>query len=415
LALQWRTSILLFNRWVAGLIALSAALPSCGQLAKDCTRTLTCNSSVPVDASASATADSTFLADSNECAIPGSCTRCTNDADCAQTSENRHCLGGACAECTDDTHCTDRDASQCSPGGSCIPCDAAAQCEDGLQCNDGRCVQCLAPGECMSATAAFCNPDGICAECADNAQCSGIASKGVCDTGKTPNECVECVTDDDCTDPTTSQCTNNVCGECQNNEDCAGQPEGGVCDTSQNPNKCVQCTGLQDGACDGRVCDSRARLCSNATPGTAQNPCDACVADKHCGQNMLCVPQVFGGTELGLFCLQRQSDAGGDCFTSVDRPFSFPISGTSVDGVSTPVCGLELTTCAGLRDRAALRNCGSLGPTGDAVCGAPGLNDGICRQAGAQFVCAVPCESDNDCITNVGCVDPVNSPPICEQ
>ena len=119
---------------------------------------------------------------------------------------------------------------------------------------------------------------------------------------------------------------------------------------------------------------------------------------------------------VGNFCLWRQDAAGtgapgGAC--SAVRPYVRAAAGTtSIEGVSATVCGLRSTTCPALNDF-SMRNCMTLDATGDALCGALGFDDGLCRMLDAAANrCRVECGSDDECRDGFTC-DTSVTPAVC--
>lgn len=384
---------------------------NCAQCITDehCTNPLAAHCAADVCGACTSNAQCSKFAGRGLC-VDGVCGECDDNTDCTGNTNGSQCntTTHACVQCTGDEQCTDPTASHCGPDSTCVACTEASQCEgDTNQCRttDGRCVQCLAPEDCGSVTAALCNADGLCAECADNMQCARFTTTPVCDTTKTPNTCVECVTDDDCDSDTAPHCVNNACQACNVNADCAGQPSGNtVCDVSANPNQCVKCTGVQTGAgaaavggfaaCSvggqARVCDSANKICSAFSPGTATQPCDACVSDAHCAAANFCVPQAFGGQNVGNFCVPQAAAGQSPCAGL--NEFRVPASIDSLDRPMVNVCLLMTTTCAGRRDLLAPKVC-----TASTECGVPNLDDGVCAPSTSGMLCTIPCSDGFDC------------------
>ena len=117
----------------------------------------------------------------------------------------------------------------------------------------------------------------------------------------------------------------------------------------------------------------------------------------------------------GNHCLWRQDAAGpggpaGACSTI--RPYFRGTSMTSVDGTTTTMCTLRVSTC---ESQAAFSSfdCMTLDATGDALCGQASVHDGVCRAVDvASNRCTVFCGSDDDCRGGFSC-DTGSSPSVC--
>ncbi len=298
-------------------------------------------------------------------------------------------VGGRCVVPGSDAGSPEQgtDAGPC--GGSC---GAATVCEP----HTGRCVGCLTAADCAAPTPACDTLTFSCVPCMADSDCA--APTPACDTAT--HTCVPCIDDSACTDPAAPFCdSTHVCGGCLNSVDCARFDGTATCDRTSGA--CVECTATDTAACDGGVCDASTHTCSVPTPGSA-GLCQPCVSDAQCQAGQLCIPMTFGAsaTSVGNFCLWRQDATGtyapnGDCTAA--PPYAKIIAdATSVDGTTATVCGLQLTTCPALHD---WRNKRCSGPgTGDAECGADGLDDGFCVVAGSLTnLCTIPCAADDDC------------------
>ena len=211
-------------------------------------------------------------------------------------------------------------------GGECADptpvCDMASD----------MCVECLATSAC---TAGVCSDDNRCVECVETADCAD----GVCDT--TANICVECLTNDQCTDATASLCdmATNTCTACAVSADCAHLDDTTVCDAGE----CVECLDDDEttrAACGGNSCDPATRACTT-TPVESLTVCQVCVADSECSPEHTCVELMFQAAPYGTYCLKLSS-------TGCARPYGEPIAGASTaSGSVADVCGLDeqQTTC----------------------------------------------------------------------
>jgi hypothetical protein len=172
----------------------------------------------------------------------------------------------------------------------------------------------------------------------------------------------------------------------------------------------VQCTGQSYSACGQDsgtplVCDSRRRTCSTEKKGSA-TPCQRCVSDAECSSPLLCMPMTFGtSAEIGTFCLWPQAATGtgapnGAC-TNVREYVATETGWTSLDG-TTPVavCKPATTTCQGLSDYRQ-KSCSGSDAAGHAMCGADGVDDGLCVPWNASYACSYHCAGYQDC-TKIG-------------
>jgi hypothetical protein len=259
------------------------------------------------------------------------------------------------------------------------------------------------------ATVAGCpetsKPDGYCAPGTCPADGGGdggvggdasVACGGAC-SGATPyckestNTCVECLQTEQCTDGTKSVCdtSTNTCVACNDNTQCSHIAGKGICDQGT----CVGCTeATEAAACGGFYCDPAAKTCTTMPRGTLGS-CRACTADAECAVGYRCVPMNFQGTARpGGYCLLVSS--GTNCV----EPYRVLINGRASLSQPTDLknyCGIaeDTTTC-----EAVLHLINNQGCTGDADCGATGLNDGLCRTvAGAANKCTYACAGPAQC------------------
>jgi hypothetical protein len=169
-----------------------------------------------------------------------------------------------------------------------------------------------------------------------------------------------------------------------------------VCDETRGT--CVQCTGdTEMERCGGNSCRRSDGVCTTTTRGS-RDVCDACEADSECVSGQKCIRQMFGGTDLGGFCLLEATAGCGDAVPSL-RPSSVPAEFTSVDGTAGRYCALPATTtCAALRDTRSTR-C-----TTNDECGGTGLDDGYCPSTGTGAgLCTYTCSGAVDCGAGLSC------------
>ena len=229
------------------------------------------------------------------------------------------------------------------------------------------------------------------------------APTALCDVAL--GRCVACLENSDCTDLAAPRCdtTDGTCQPCDDSSQCTGRVGTEVCATAgAAAGSCVQCTLDDATACSGNVCNARMGVCTTETPGDTP-VCRPCVADAQCEPGMLCVDMMYGGSDVGSYCLWTigapSPGPAGDCTTA--RPYVQPMAGTeSVDGMTATVCTLALTTCAAVSDfRTGGRGGTSCELDGDPdQCGLDGEDDAACVVFGASTnFCTLPCTSDVDC------------------
>lgn len=180
----------------------------------------------------------------------GTCEPCLVDNDCTHIPGLPRCdtTSGACTECLMDVDCMDPTKPVCDPANhKCIPgCVKDADCPtpDLPRCDTAvhECALCTSDDNCTRFTEIpLCGIDGtghvgVCVECNANPDCASQPDTPVCNTTK--NECVQCNTDDDCTDPKAPVCnTNTNTCECPAGQTCPPPPTGrfvagGGCDCS---------------------------------------------------------------------------------------------------------------------------------------------------------------------------------------
>jgi len=353
--------------------------------------------------------------------------RCFENVDCA---DGEVCKQGAfpaeneCVACVGDTDCT---MGVCTEGNECVACIEDADCGDpNLTCTDmNECIGCKEGGACP-AMANRCDPEseapGTCVEClgdgndtlcgADEAcdvleqKCApvpcfpGDEGAGVEDTcanntnnkhckvdvdDSLKNECVECLSSDDCT---TGGCntTTNTCVTCVEDEDCEGDS---VCtqEADLNARMCVECLG---DSCDTGVCKE------NVTD-LSQNTCVECLDSTQCTNDDVCNP----ATNLCVECVGNGDCTDGVCDTT---------NNTCVECLATTDCtdkvcdtGIkQCVACLGDADCAGTTQCRiSSGGSLQNACVTCTNNNGC--QTPAASLCLGPssgcgqCQDLNDC------------------
>lgn len=228
--------------------------------------------------------------------------------------------------------------------------------------------------------------------------------------------CVECRTSEDCADPTRPLCNaSHDCVRCKTDNDCKQAfSDRGVCVTtlgSEDFGACIGCQSEDD--CDGYICDPKTRLCTEYEP-RKKGVCAPCEHDLECKIGQYCVPQIFQGIFIGNYCTQtKEARVGPDGTCSLEGAgFSAEVVLTSVGGVRERFCALARTTCPAYSDHHRVKEgCESETPQGDAACGVPGVDDGLCRKLEGVHFCTYRCLSDADCKTGSTC--PQNDEQYC--
>lgn len=271
------------------------------------------------------------------------------------------------------------------------------------------CVACMRDTDCRGEASA-CNPtDNTCVECTTDDHCT---REGAPSCNPATNRCVGCLDAAQCTRAEASQCVDGACVPCGQNADCAHIPGKNVCDRGQ----CVECTGTDYETCgtDGatgarRVCDSRARECSDSATVASADSCQPCVSDAQCQVGQLCLMQQFGTPpqDVGYFCFWKQGapapNAPADCATE-GRPYVRTLAGvTSIDGETADVCGLRASTCIARREFSTKNCANDAGAPDDSRCGVDAPEDAVCTAFGAGNLCTMRCRSDLDCPAGGGC------------
>ena len=307
-------------------------------------------------------------------------------------------------------------------------CDGTADCPDGATRAGDRCVPLDAgpsdsgrdtnapdTGEDAGACSTACT--GSTPHCDETSMtCVACLVDGHCAPEYcVDNACVACRTNADCPVgmPVCSP-TSNTCVGCENPADCSGRTGTEVCDATDGA--CVECLASDRTACGTNVCNHAARTCTSTMERSA-NLCEECVADEHCQMDQLCVPMTFMTTDVGSYCLWKESAPAGPNGACANVP---PYAGgemmTSLDGEEARVCGLAVTTCVAVNQfRMLACTDGMLPDTTDEECGVSGVNDAYCRFSSGLGTnrCTIPCGSDDDCKTGFTC-DLGATPQYCE-
>lgn len=316
---------------------------------------------------------------------PGNvCVQCVTNAQCGGTAPLCDTTTNRCVQCLDATSCNDGNActgdlctsnvcsnpvlpsgTACatgvcdgSPAALCVACvndlpdlmtdtgcTAAAPLCDVTAAGGPACVACISAADCAdtnvctteACVANACEITGVAAgtagTCADALVCSGPS-------GTTPNSCVECVSNAECSGATAfCDTATNLCGPCTADFGGTGAacPEANpLCAlTGATMGICGRCTSNDDcvGHAGGPLCDLTSGAC-----GTACNVDSDCDDDEWCPDSRTCAPKVPNGSSV-----PTAGPANGMCSATIGMR-------TCISGVcfeADDLCGLPTgETCA---------------------------------------------------------------------
>jgi hypothetical protein len=299
--------------------------------------------------------------DRAQCNAAGECVQCLNNTHCGGPTPV--CMGGTCVGCEDAGDCTATDPVCQTPGQTCGDCTTRAHCLPYAalpSCNVGT-------GACVA-----------CDEMNESADCADTPATPRCNANR---QCVQCRTNNHCTNPSQSRCNGDNCASCMNDTDCSHLSGTRRC-AAGTCRECAPATEATD--CAGNTCDPATRMCTGTMIGS-QGVCESCVSDTDCSQaggTFRCIRMDYMGANKGGYCLR----AAPGC----TRPFLTPIMDTSLSGAaSATYCGIDesLVTCDAVN---ALRR-------GD---GCPSGNASECMADGA--VCATVGLADDQCTYTCG-------------
>ena len=197
----------------------------------------------------------------------GTCAECQVDEDC---DTGYKCIDYACVQhCESDADCT---VGHCDTvTNSCVECVADAHCQPGFICEANACVAgCRDDVDCPAGN--ICENDA----CREGCRQDGDCPSGVCNPATLV--CVECAVKDDCS--IGELCINEQCvAGCEGDRDC---PAGTICATQLGDHgACVECLSDNDCTdvdlprCDNYVCIPECVIDADCSQG------DVCV-DGHC-------------------------------------------------------------------------------------------------------------------------------------
>ena len=334
------------------------------------------------------------------------------DADSDQDDDDADHL----IECSNDSHCTDPGEARCDLDSHlCTYCDDDSQCEAGVEglpfclLTTGTCVACLEASHCAEELGTrVCDvSDHVCRDCFGSLECAAEtpelpvcvddgrcmpcseADSGICGDDKPRcylNECVACLTYEDCPDGNGFQLCeleNHQCTSCGFDTDCTGVPNRPRCDGA---GRCVECLGNSDcisaeGApLLGRVCDYATSACHSA--------CRVCETRDDCtdamGEGFLCAVDWDGVSH----CLQVPRELGDAC----DPPWAAKEFAAPGERDPIRVCGPpEPTSCFGVAEFGTACDSTDLCGEDNPMLG----NDGTCEAdtAGVRR-CTYACRDD---------------------
>jgi Cys-rich repeat protein len=334
----------------------------------------------------------------------GSTSKCNEDTDqCVACLNNSDCPEGDF--CTGDPTCSG--SNVCGYSGD--PCIATGQLcnQTGSECVNP--AECAINSDCEDLDGLFCNGQPICTTVYT------CGTSGTPCSGETPecleatDECVECVTDDNCTTELPF-CVENACVECEIPADC--------------PDDSLYCNGGP--SCTANVCGfAGTPPCSGGTPECLEgsDTCVECVSDDNC--TGFCVGNVCVECEEDancyddIFCNGVESCAAGACVDGPGDPCTFlglvcdeDSTGcvgclTNADCAEGEICDAESDSCEASSGCTSNDNCtDDLFCTGVESCvagacvagpGDPCKAGETCDEQKEECVSAVVCETDADC------------------
>ena len=299
------------------------------------------------------------------CSAGNQCVECTEDGHCA----SGHCVGNICVECEQDIHCTSPSNPKCSSSNTCGPCsNPTTVCSDNFPAkpfcsSGGGCVQCEDHSHCQNSNLPECSISTyICQPCSGSTFCSslGINLNQCATTGSNAGECVQCISDGDCSgslnqclettnicvecidhgdfpDPQKPQCSGNTCQPCPNSAFCSSLPS--------TPNQCAL-TGPNTGKCVECVDDSH---CSGTTPGCSatSNTCVECKDHSHCQDSTKprCSSNTCQPCSDSTFCSSLPSAPDQCALTGPNTGKCVECTGNGDCSGTTPVCFATSNTC----------------------------------------------------------------------
>ncbi len=310
-------------------------------------------------------------ADENECVPNPTCADGEKNGD----ETDVDCGGGCPNNCDDGEGCEDGDdcvSGQCDP--DTMTCDPSGDCSDGMQNGDETDVDC--GGSCKLDCD---DGDG----CEDGDDCIST----ICDP-----KTMTCTPAGDCTDGVQNgdesdiDCGGTVCDACPDGDGCDDDADcaSGVCD---EPNMVCLPPACDDGVVNGDETDVD---CGGSCPADCDDGED-CLADDDCtsqicdpGSNTCASRSCNDGVQNGD---ETDVDCGGTCPTDCDDGEDCLVGEDCVSQVCDPV----LLTCTPPSCDDGIQN----GSETDLDCGGS---------------CGNTCETGEDCLSGLDCVDDVCDP-----
>jgi Cys-rich repeat protein len=191
------------------------------------------------------------------------CVQCLGDEDCSEPRDPACDTGGRCVECTAAEHCGPDRPSCDTPNRRCVECLDSTDC-DGRSCDprDQRCVECVSDADCGAGS---CDERRRCRQACAGPEGCDDPRRPLCDVAT--GSCVECNTREQCPEPQRPACTpEHECVECLTDDDCSADEP--ACLATR---RCGQCS--RDSHCQAEQrCDLRSARCVPRPPGELDGP-----------------------------------------------------------------------------------------------------------------------------------------------
>ena len=244
------------------------------------------------------------------------------------------------------------------------------------------------------------NDAGTCVECTSTANCT---NDELCNT--TTFECVECLTDAECDDPTKPVCGDTgECRGCTADTECSERVGAKVCD--ERNGQCRQCDPDESndpsdssGECGRQACDPATWTCGTTERG-ALNFCQTCTADSECKTTSegiyrcVHITWTVDSGRTGNYCvLDKATTSGGVAEGACPRRAQVALADVaSRSGTTSTYCGprATVTTCEAIVAVAAGTDCSATCPTGT-----------VCVGGGCRLLCT----DGFDCASGQMCND----------
>ena len=240
-------------------------------------------------------------------------------------------------------------------------------------------------------------------------------------TGKSKNRCFQCITDEQCLDPT-NFCVQGLCQQCRQNQDCTGPNT--VCYNTE----CIQCFGSQQSPesrliTSSNTCNGQSAACAEI--GIFDNQCVQCtspptLSTSTCNSQVssLCTSELLSSNPNGTIAQEQPvclaCAFNGNCFgpssTCDGNTFTCRgcLSNANCSDVQ-PICNNDTSSCTQCT-QSDTSACPDFAP----YCSAKGtcvecVNSSQCSSSAP--VCdlvsgsCVVCGTDTDCPSNTFCVD----------